>query len=199
MQRGSNLLFLMDYRPAAGAHIWSPGPSSSCRREECFLFIFFLLFCGLRFFFPLPVGLCVFFFPPLVKSLKHFECFWTEYSSCWIAPKKNRLDVSAQFFRDGKLKHRCVRRSHLFAWAVVLCSCPSFKHLHENSQKQNKQTKKTEKQKKPNCGTLRKMTEKKLLRTAVFCQIVLIYIDRLLWTFEINLHFAQILSRLVSF
>lgn len=75
--------------------------------KSAFYLFFFLLFCGLRFF------SCwfVFFFRwsnLLCSPLKHFECFWTEYSSCWIAPK-NRLDVSAQFFRDGKLKHRCVR------------------------------------------------------------------------------------------
>lgn len=187
MQRGSNLLFLMDYRPAAGAHIWSPGPSSSCRREECFLFIF-LLFCGLRFF---PLLVCVFFFPLVKSPLLASQTLRVFLNWIFLLNRtKNRLDVSTQFFRDGKSKHRCVRYSTLFAWAVVFCSFPSFKHLHEKRKKTKNKQKKIPKTKQWHWEKWRKRNW-----NVIFCQILLIYIDSLLWSFQINIHF-EILSNL---
>lgn len=99
----------MDYCPAAVAHIWSPGPSWSCRSEESFL-----LFWRLSSFFFLCVRVFGFVGYSLCPPLRHSEVFLNWLFSSRVAPKI-RLDVGAQFFRDGKLlKHKRVKYSNLF-------------------------------------------------------------------------------------
>lgn len=119
--------------------------------EKSAFYLFFCFSVGSDFF--SSVGLCFF---PLVKSpllASRTLRVFLNWIFFLLNRTKNRLDVSAQFFRDGKLKHRCVRYSDLFARTVVFCSFPSFKHLHEKSKNKqaNKQT---------NKKTVAKMTKK---------------------------------------
>lgn len=152
-------------------------------KSAFYLFLFFFAFLWAPIFFSSYWLVCVgfvFCWSNLFCSfLKHFKCFWTEYFFS-LNRTKNRLDVSAQFFRDGKLKHHRVRYSGLFAWAVVSFS---FLLLSTCMGKKKSNLKKT-------AWHIYEKGRKKT-RTAIFCEMSLIYVNKSWRCFQINLHFGQ--------
>lgn len=113
-QRGSNRLFLMDYRPASVSRIWSPGPSWSFRRESLFGRLhFFGGFCWL-----IPSARP----PPSPPSQKHSKCFFELVILSLSGNTKILSNVGTQFFRDGKLLNLRVRWLRVvFAYPNVWC------------------------------------------------------------------------------